>query len=468
MSATCGLDFERRLSTPSSAARRVIGEALRELGFTITVDQLTRVEAKRGGMVGYSLMMKKQMPVKAVFELSPDESGCVISAHLTDAIKTIGKTWGVNRQYQEIFDEVQRRIDTGLAGLDQAAGAGFDAPRFWSRSGDIAVLEHTNALTTKAVGGAVGAADRALQGQKGTTPSAWKGVDSVRFISEAGTAVLPLAETQSDLGIAVMIASHPGSLPPDSARDVEAFAAIVERQLTAAGGKATQVEVSEAQRPVFEILRLQSRIRSTLPLRQMSICRSCRNEKITNPEYQAIAKRNERIGDIVAGVGATIGKGGISPTFVLGQVFKLKKLDPAFVCSRCQGMEADERIVTFCPECGELQRDVVLKSCAKCEFDFATKQGADPVWSESETAPEPQPEAAPEPDAPATWQAPELVPIGRPAMGATGGKRCDACRGEYPNLWRVVITTDSGFQERFLCGTTPACQMPSLVAAVKA
>jgi hypothetical protein len=34
-------------------------------------------------------------------------------------------------------------------------------------------------------------------------------------------------------------------------------------------------------------------------------------------------------------------------------------------------------------------------------------------------------------------------------------------------LWRVVIATPAGFEERFLCGTTTTCQMRSHVPAVQ-
>jgi hypothetical protein len=517
MAATCGLDFERRLSASGFDVRGAITAAMRELGFEITVDQLTRIEAKRGSLLGSSLLMKKQMPILAVFEVTPGESGCSVAGHLTDHMKNFGKTWGVNRQYREVFDEVIRRVDLGLARLDGSAAGAFGEPRFWSRAGDIGVLEGGNALTAKAVEKGVGVAGKALEGSTDTTPRAWKGVDSVTFTSPAGVAVLTLAETQADLGIAVMVVSHPGAMPANLTRDVETFAASVEQTLTAAGGRAAHVEVSDAQRPVLEFIHQQAGIRSELPMRELHICRSCRLEKITNPEYQRIAKRNEKIGDIVAGVGATIGKGGISPTFVLGQVFKLKRLDPEYVCSKCQGMEADERIVTFCPSCAELQRDVVLRLCPKCGFDFRTRAGKTSIWSAPIAhEPEPVPQAVPAPPAvpdpepaprmnpkpapvapapvaprpaaptptpgprwgpvsygqaaapvPKAWPHPAQVPLGRPLVGSHG-KVCEVCRREFPALWRVVVQTRAGYEEHFVCGTTPTCQVPSLVTAVQA
>jgi hypothetical protein len=549
MSVTCGLDSERRLSASSFDARRSIAESLRDTGFEITVDQLTRIEAKRGGMLGYSLMMKKQMPVKAAFDVTTDGELILVVGHLTDNIKNLGKTWGVNSRYREIFDEVQRRVDLGLARLDGAAAQAFAEASFWSRSADIGVLEQTNALTAKAVGGAVGTAGKMLDGSSETTPKAWKGVDSVAFKSSAGVAVLTLAETQAALGVAVLVVSHPGAMPANLTRDVETFAAAVEQALTTAGGHAAHVEVSDGQRPALDFLYQQATIRSELPMRELHICQTCRLEKIINPEYERIAARNEKIGDLVAGVGATISKGGISPTFVLGQVFKMKRLDPEYVCSRCQGMEADERVVTFCPSCAELQRDVVLRLCPKCGFDFRTRAGKGMQWSAAGepdpapaavpapgaaatavpapgaaatpepapgpepvvavvpapvAAPVPAPMAEPEPDPVAAsvpeappvprawtprpawtgppsvappqpvpfapritaWRQPDQVPLGRPQLGRRG-KVCQMCRREYPTLWRVVIATPAGFEERFLCGTTTTCQMRSHVPAVQ-
>ncbi len=559
MAATVGLDFERKVSVPSVEVRAAIAAALRELGFKISADTLTRVEAKRGSLIGSSLLMKKSMATRVVFEVSSEADGCNVVAHLSDAIPNLGKTWGINRVYRDIFDEVQRRVDLALAKLDPAAAQSFGDARFWSRAAEVAVIEQTNVVSGKLAGGAVEAAGKAIDGSTDKTPAVWKGVDSVTYRSSPGLALLTLAETQADLGIAVLVVSHPGSMPENLSRDVEQFAAGVERQLTAAAGHAVSIDVSDAQRPVLEFLHQQAQIRAELPLRELHTCRSCRLEKITNPEYERIAARNEKIGDIVAGVGATISAKGISPTFVLGQVFKLKKLDPDFVCTRCQGMEADERIVTFCPSCAALMKEVVLRLCPKCKFDFRTKVAKKSMWTalppktaepeaaagetapgevaavvaepgapepvaagpeaapgetapgevEPEVAPEPvaplaafvpqalpptpiaptaapapvPPAAAPVPVAPApappaaplgaapasgprAWPSPAAVPLGKPLVGQRG-KPCQMCRREYPNLWRVVIATPAGFEERFICGTTFACQMVSLVPAVQ-
>ena len=537
MSATVGLDFERRVSAPALEVRRALNTSLREIGFKITADQLTRLEAKRGSLLGASIMLKKQMAVKAVFELSSDDGGCAIAGHLVDNFPSLGKSFGINRAYREIFSEVVGRLDLALAKLDGQASLSFAQGHFWSKAPEIAVLEQANMLSSKVGEGAAAIAGRAIDGSKETTPGAWKGVDSVTFVSSAGVAAFTLAETQADLGIAVLIASHPGSMPANLSRHVESFAGTVEGRLSASEGRAVRIEIDDVQKPVLEFLHQQAQIRAELPVRTLHICRVCRVERITNPEYEKIARRNDKMRSVMAGVGATITSGGISPTFVLGQVFKLKRLDPEFVCGRCQGMEADERIVTFCPKCADLQRDVVLKLCPKCGFDFRASTATATLWSvapepaaepdaepgvaepaaggpavaapipvaapvragwfslaPASTTPAPAPTVAtiPEPDpasaaaapqpqvpaaaaapplpaapAPSAWPSPEAVPLGPPPRGKRGGKQCQMCRRDYPSLWRVVIQTPAGFEERFICGTSITCQMRSLAPAAQ-
>ncbi len=379
---TVGFECERVVGAPSAEVRRAISETLRGLGFKITADQISRIQATRGNLIGLSLLLKDRMPVLAAFDIASSSTGTAVRIRLSDNVKSLaGKTWGVNRQYREIFEELQGRLDLALARLDPVAARSFVAPSFASRAVDMAAVEQLNALTGQVGAGAIETAARVLDKPIDTTPAAWKGVDSVTYRSRAGLAINSLAETQAHLGIAVMIASHPGSLPAELTRDIETLAGGVERLLNGAPGRAIEVDVPDAQIAAVEILRRQAQIRAALPLRTLHVCRDCRNEKITNPEYRRIASRNEKLGDIMAGVGATISTGGISPTFVLGQVFKLKRLEPEFVCSRCQGLDADERVVTFCPECGDLARDVVLALCPKCSFDYLSKIPPQPFWT---------------------------------------------------------------------------------------
>jgi len=64
------------------------------------------------------------------------------------------------------------------------------------------------------------------------------------------------------------------------------------------------------------------------------------------------------------------------------------------------------------------------------------------------------------------WPTPSSVPMGSPPPGKSG-KQCQTCRRDFPSLWRVVIGTPAGFEERFICGTSVTCQMSSAAPAVQ-
>jgi len=387
-----GLDFERSLKAQPSEARRAVGEALREAGFQITAEQLTRIEAKRGShLLGGALMPARMMPILALFEISPAGPACVISGHLVDHhINLGGKAWGWNQTYRNLFGAVQAAVDDRLARLDPAAAQAFEPPRFWSKGGEVAALEQAQSLGSKAGGTVVDKAATALEGgPKHRTPAAWKGLDSVTFISSEGRAVLSLAETQERLGLAVMIVSRPDSMPPDEVHKLEQFAVRTEQSLTQANGRAVTIEVDDAERPAIELLQVQARIRSGLPVRTLHICKDCHFQKVTNEDLARLQSRNRLLREIVGGVGATISSGGVKPFLMFGQFFAMKRLDPDYVCPGCQGLDADEQIVTYCPGCGTMRTEAVLGECSKCGLDFVCRLEPEPFWLA------PEPEAAP-------------------------------------------------------------------------
>ena len=417
-----GFDFDRSLNAPPSEVRRAVGEALREAGFQVTAEQLTRIEAKRGSRIlGGALMPTRMLPILASFDIVPNGQGCAISAHLADQhINLGGKAWGWNQTYRGLCGEVQEAIDRRLASLDPAAAAAFEPARFWSKGGEVAVLEQAQTAGARAGGTVIDKASGVLSGgSKPRSPSVWKGIDSVTFDSSKGCAVLSMAETQAHLGVAVMIASQPGAMPPNLTRDIEVFAARVEQGLTIAGGQAVTVEVGDTELPVFEFLHQQVRIREGLPVRTLHTCKACHNQKLTNEDFERLQTRNKHLRSLVGGVGTTISSGGIKPFMVIGQVFNLKKLDPDYVCPQCQGLEAEEQIVTFCPGCGGMRSEAALKKCGKCGFDFRSRLTPETFWLTPEAAAEAA--AADEAAAAETAAADESVADGMAAESVAAG-----------------------------------------------
>ena len=402
-----GLDFERTLHAQLADVRNARVVALGEARFKVTAQQLTRVEAKRGSkFLGDALMVARLMPLAVSIELTANAAGSSLVGHFVDQhINLGGKAWGLNESYRRLFTDALAAIDSHLARLDPQAAAAFGPGQFWSKGGAIGVLEQVQTRSIELSGAVFDKANHVLEG--GTHddhPAAWKGVDSVTAVGSEGVAVLSLADTEAYLGVGVMIASDPGSMPPNLRADVEAYASRVERVLSSSAGAAVTITLAPTEEPVFVFLHQQARIRDGLPARTLHVCRTCHFEKITNEDYERIAARNRTLTTIVGGIGATVSGGSIQPFIVLGQLFRLKKLDPDYVCPRCQGMEADEHLITFCSRCGDMRREAVLGTCTKCAYDFRSALSLEVLWQPRDPAeaavrgPAESPQAAPPSD----------------------------------------------------------------------
>jgi hypothetical protein len=71
---------------------------------------------------------------------------------------------------------------------------------------------------------------------------------------------------------------------------------------------------------------------------------------------------------------------------LVGKLLQLKQLDPNFVCPRCQGMDSDCGIVTFCPSCHARRDDTVLHACSTCHYDFRSGLARETLWHEAAPA----------------------------------------------------------------------------------
>ncbi len=405
-----GLDFQRRLAADPGAVHAAMLNVLRDGGFKVTASQLTRIEGKRGSRLFSGMVIPpKMLPMAATFDLVAEAGGCRLDVHLVDAQFNIaGRAWGLNQTYRDVLGSVAGEVDHALARLDPAASAGFAAPTFWSKGGDLGVFDAVTAKGVQATGAVFSKAGEVLEGgPRETAPEAWDDIDTVTIHGSAGWAVLSLDEVQAHLGIAAMVFADEGAMPPNLRSDVTSFAARVETVLTAAGRSTATVELAPAEEPVFAFLHQQAQIRAVLPARTLHTCTTCRLEKVTNEDFERLRERNERLRTIVGAAGATIGRGGVQPFILLGQLFRLKKLDPDYVCPRCQGMEADERLITFCPTCGEMLKATVLQACPKCKHDFRAAVPSEQLWSQQAPA-LPSPQAALPP--PVETSAPQPLP----------------------------------------------------------
>jgi predicted RNA-binding Zn-ribbon protein involved in translation (DUF1610 family) len=101
----------------------------------------------------------------------------------------------------------------------------------------------------------------------------------------------------------------------------------------------------------------------------------------------------------------------VSPYVAAGRLVQLNAKGPKFTCPHCQGLDADETVITYCPQCGERQTESALRACVKCRFDFRSLIDPTPLWHPK--ADEPAEPPVPQPP-PAPW-APPLPPAPPPA-----------------------------------------------------
>lgn len=401
-SSSITLSAERAVAAPLTAVRGALAKALREAGMNVQAEQLTLIEAVRGSQLAAAAMQMKKLPLSATLRIDPEGGRCVVAVMLADRWRSpLGRTWGVNGLYRKAYDEILAGIDRALARLDPAAGP-FAEARFQSPTRDLAPLEGANAATGRAGGVIAAKATRALEGdQGGGAPAAWKGVGRVTLIAPPGVAELDLADIQGMLTAGAHVLSQPGTLPPPLMAQVERFVARAEGILSAGGEELPErrIEIAPAEVPVVEFLRQQARIREQVPLRTLQVCTTCRLEKVVNPDYKRLMTKNRRIRALAGSVGIFLTPAGLSPYVLVGRLVQFKQLDPDFVCNRCQGLEADASLVTFCPSCGERRGEAALRVCQKCAHDFRAGLEDETLWHEHHDEVPALPAPAPEPAA---------------------------------------------------------------------
>ena len=479
------LDAERRVAADIGRVRTAAVDVLRRLGFRVTSEMATVVEAQRGSAVRSAMLMPDQVPVGVRLQLAVEPGGTSFLLHVTDR-SVSAVVLGVQGPYQAAFQVLLLAFDQALGGLDpKAAALGFAEPRWWVRGRNVDALERGHAVGQRLVGGAAARiSERLSGGPRSTGPSGWSGYDGLVLSCEAGEVTLDMPTARTLLAIPVMIGSRPGSLPPPLTAKVEQLAALIESRLGAGGRGTLLVRIPEDQRKTFEFLHQQLGIRSQLPVRTLCVCRDCKNPKVVNLDLQRLREKNRNLKILASVVGMSAGHGDPNPFTVFGTVFRQAKLDPDFVCGRCESTEADEQPVTFCPGCGDLRKEPVLVTCSKCGHDFRDLVKGVPIWQDPAPLPPLPPVAAPaalpappRPQSPAymvkqLFQPPAPSPAPQPdprAVPPPAPRRaCAICGQAFPTLWWIQVAEGPSRRTLAVCATTPRCSPPSLVPPVQA
>lgn len=415
------------------AVRTEVLRALRGLDVTLDTEGVSSLAGHRGGALGAATLHPAKVPWAVTVELTPvaDARPGTLVAFAFEARwpASVPFPAPAGAAYGGAFDAAADALDAALRRVDPSAGG----PPL-ELVGAVRGVAPPSAVTAGAT--AAARVGRALEGRSAPATSS-----DGELVLVCGARVaafdLPTAYLMTTAGTG--IALRPGALPAAMARQVGELTARLDTALAAAppGAGSVRVEVTPTDVPVVEFLHLQARLRAALPLRTLQVCTTCRLEKVVNPDHQRLQARTRRKNLLSGSLGAVVSTHGVSPFVLVGRVMQLKDAgaDP-FVCPRCQGLDADECVITFCPGCGDRRTESALRTCPRCGHDFRRDVTEGVVWREVGAT-----DAAPAVDHPpvvsdgAGWSA--------PAVNAYGG---DGAGGGGPNRrgWWKELTARSG------------------------
>jgi hypothetical protein len=361
------LESERHLRVGANEARATIIHSLRTQEFSYISEQISMITAHRGSQL-LGAVQEQKLPVMLNATFRPTSSGCAVKVRLADAWHSgIGKVWGMNGQYRTLLGEIQTEIDDALEPI--AGDIEFDRATVTLDTRDVPGLSIANAAIARAGEAVVEKTDELLTPARGVTS---RSLDALLLRSSKGIAAFGRLDVEGLLTVGMLVSTRKGaSASPGLALDVDRLSTRIEMAIAAQPSGRVTLALQDTEVPVAEFLDEQASIRQQLPLRTLHVCTTCKFEQIVNPDCEKLQERNRRKGVIKSTVGATVSKGGISPFLIIGSVMKLKNFDIPFVCPRCQGLDADSSVVTYCPQCGERRDETVLTTCPKCDHDFA-------------------------------------------------------------------------------------------------
>src|SRR3954468_12503074 len=126
--------FSRRVGVGVGTVRTELAKALRSLGYEVTAEQVTLIEARRGSQLAAAALQVKRLPVLVSIQLRGSQDGItVVDVRVNDGWQSgAGRALGLSRSYAEVFAELgggreatPRTLDPKLASPPpQAVGVG--------------------------------------------------------------------------------------------------------------------------------------------------------------------------------------------------------------------------------------------------------------------------------------------------------------------------------------------------------
>ncbi|MEF2976701.1 DUF2510 domain-containing protein [Subtercola sp. YIM 133946] len=403
----------RVLPVAFGRVRAELEHAVVQQRFTVTVDQLTVLEAKRDSLLGGPGRNDRAAPLLLHIDLQRSDD----DANRTTVVVTLSDRWSLpfakpTDLYQQALAETMAAIDAALGSLQPGH------PPFAPVEVDVGAAETPDALS-RLTARASGVARRMLDGAGRPNPKGWRREGSIILGHDDREAEFAVERVYALVTAGALIAQRPGRMPPALVHEVERLVTTLEAALQADGPiVAERIEVDAQGVQAATFLAQQASIREQLPLRTLFVCVTCRTPRVVNPDYQRLRQRNQRARALSGSLGLMVSPHGASPFVLVGRMMQLGQLDPDFVCARCQGLHAETAIVTFCPRCGEQTAESALRACAKCSFDFRSLATDAQPWRPrtAAAAPPPLPTPAPATTAGAPGTLPTPTPTTAPVV----------------------------------------------------
>ncbi len=394
----------RELGVAPGDVRTALLQAIRGLNFRTKREHYSQIDAERGSKLRGLAMTRASIPAALHVELAPLDTGTTVSIRIEDRWPVLATRRGTVASYADLFTEVLAGLDAALARVDPQAADSF--AQWWRNLAEQEIVAtrrraDSNSRVEKVVARGT---SRLLEGPRTGPTSALADAQlaTVTFMSPDSTTQLPADTVDGMLMVGQLVASRPESMPPNLVAQLQASLLMLEQRVAQLdAGNRTEgltIQVDTGAVPVITFMFQQAALREQLPVRVLMRCTTCRLEKVVNPDLAKLRERNRRARVLSTSVGAVLGVHQISPFILVGRLSQVKKTEPDFICPRCQGTDADQRPITFCPRCGERLDGSVLRACPKCKLDLRTLVRGTAVWHEIPPA-EAMPPAAPIPPA---------------------------------------------------------------------
>jgi len=156
-------------------------------------------------------------------------------------------------------------------------------------------------------------------------------------------------------------------------------------RLAAALEAGSEVAVGAAEADTLTLLSDQIALRGTLPLRIRPTCAACglAAEKLVNPTKPKAGRSGELSDAIISTVDMAVEHPVLAVVRLMGGVGKLRAgaISDVAVCERCDGVEFDSPVVTFCPSCRAQREESILLTCPDCQAAFRPPAPRPAFWT---------------------------------------------------------------------------------------